>query len=1489
MKSTTSSRRLIRVNLRALLVLGISVVVLSAVFAGILVYRKSTKGQLALLRQAQELARSQPPKYDLAGAYLNEYLSLRPDDPDALDLKAEILTDTASSADHVKAAIAVCEHVLRIDPKRTATRRKEVQLYLKLMQPQFGGVAAVPYGTATIAADKMLKDVEPPKFHEDNPEATCRDPEAHRLAAQIYAGQAQTTAWNKDILATAIHQFELALKGNPKDVVAARALAEIYVTQKNDRNTADTILDALLEANPTAETRLARHAVFLLADPDDKESKTADPDDREPKTAKPDDKKSKTADPNEKKHSKQHSATYEMKQAVALKPHDRDILLDASSDALRRGDVNLAKQHLDAIPQKEQDNYKVRLARGVVELHENRVDDAIENWRTSLGQRGGTDEDLTWRLAFVLLNLGRTAEAMPLINRYRQLTGGTEPTLACKYLFALLDLKENRPVETIKALETLRPKAPAVLEPQIDYTLGQAYEAIRDDSQALEAYERATTHPMARKSASPRLAKLRLLQSVRPEEAEVSLRRGLAASPEEPSLLIALARLELQKQVRRRPVDRQNWKDLEEIIARARKVAPNSGALALIQAEYQMQTGQINLDDAVSLLGQAVKHDPKDAELVTAYSNRLAMRGEVDEALMVLERAADPSAVGDQAAIRIARAQLLTAQGHGQEARETLVKDIEKLPPVQRPLIWAALGDFYVGQKDYAAARKAYTEWANLLPQDPKPRLFLLERALVDGGRDSEDLINQCIESLAKIGVVQGLYERIAKAETLLYRPTSNTESAAQRDIRFEKVEKLVQQIQKLAPKQRYGYLLQGQLAEARGETKKAISAYEEARQFEGGRVALQRLIVLYAREHDEAGRQRLLDENPDLGATQDRIAAEVALTQKENDRAKKLAAKVVQDDPDNLDARVWQAKILMALGDMTGAESTLRELAQRKPAQAGPWLRLLEWQVQRGQPKTAAATVEQIKTKVKTTQPEFLWAQCYRKIGDLAHALEYYEAALAKWPDDAIVTRSAGEFLEATGRAEQAETIFRAYTQRNPKDPWGTRALALLISGRGRQNREAWEEASRLIGLTPKANETKEDRLTRAVILARSPDAASRKSAVEQLERLLGDLPRDSTWALLSRRVLNELYAESGDLSKARKQAQIDAQNTKDPALITAFAQSLLREELWDQSEQQIERLEALAPNQPLYITRLRALLLKGRGHLDDAVALLEKYYQERQDKPNAEAMGREVLQVLMELGPGAEAAKDHVATNLSKRWPRTSWMLGSFRANQGQHKEALDLYVVAAANGSREAVDNAVALALRDQSPERLEQADAVVDAALKLRSDDPDLLSKKGFLRHFQHSYEDEIHFYEQALAHEPRDFRFLNNMAWTLSEALGQYQPALDRINEAFNKAGAFPQFLDTRGVILTRLNRFEEAIKDFQSATPTAKGTSSYATIQFHLARAYWLANRKDDARAALERARSADPKLNVESLEPKERGELEDLSAKLAAVTKTGP
>jgi predicted Zn-dependent protease len=114
--------------------------------------------------------------------------------------------------------------------------------------------------------------------------------------------------------------------------------------------------------------------------------------------------------------------------------------------------------------------------------------------------------------------------------------------------------------------------------------------------------------------------------------------------------------------------------------------------------------------------------------------------------------------------------------------------------------------------------------------------------------------------------------------------------------------------------------------------------------------------------------------------------------------------------------------------------------------------------------------------------------------------------------------------------------------------------------------------------------------------------------------------------------------------------------------------------------------------------------------------------------------------------------------------------------------------------------------------------------------------------------------------------------LNNMAWTLCENLDQPAEALRRVDEAIQRVGRQPGLLDTRGVILTRLGKADDAVKDLEGA---AAGPRPTASSYFHLARAYALAGQAGKARDALGRAEKAG--LAPDKLEPRDRRDLDDL------------
>ena len=74
------------------------------------------------------------------------------------------------------------------------------------------------------------------------------------------------------------------------------------------------------------------------------------------------------------------------------------------------------------------------------------------------------------------------------------------------------------------------------------------------------------------------------------------------------------------------------------------------------------------------------------------------------------------------------------------------------------------------------------------------------------------------------------------------------------------------------------------------------------------------------------------------------------------------------------------------------------------------------------------------------------------------------------------------------------------------------------------------------------------------------------------------------------------------------------------------------------------------------------------------------------------------------------------------------------------------------------------------------------------------------------------------YEELLEQNPDNTRILNDLAWILQEHDKSYVPALELANRALStdlSDSDVRHLLDTRGTILSKLERFDEARRDFE--------------------------------------------------------------------------
>ena len=899
----------------------------------------------------------------------------------------------------------------------------------------------------------------------------------------------------RDYLTQAADAYEKARVLEPDDVDGAEQLAKIYSFQIKDPAKATAVLESLTRDKSTASSLLAAARVYTaIATEEASQGNFAE-----------------AAEVRKKVDTL-------LQRGVDADPANLQVRLAAADLVLAGKRPAEAAKHLASVEEKDRKDVRYRTLMGIVALYQNKTTDAIENWKRGLIATEGSDAELSWRLAYVLLQLGRIDEAEDLITQFRRNYGGAETPPAANYLQGLKLMKLNRPVDAVAELEKGRIKITPSLKAQYYFLMGQAREATRDRERAMDDY--ATAIEADPKLSAPRLARVRLLQVERPEEAVNELVKGLTEVGEDATMLAALAQLELKKQ-KALPTARRNWNELQSILDQGRKAAPALPALAIVTAEALAAQGKP--EEAAQLLKTSTAIDNSDPDLWMARAETLASLGRLDEALMVIDQATDPKVVGDHARLRILRAKILTAQGHGREAREGLIRDEDRVRPEQRPMLWSSLGELYTAQGDLESARKAYAKWADKLPDDPLPQLFVLELSLSDTSTEAEETAKKTLKFLTdRIG---GIYGRIAEAAYLLRDRATGVETAADKTDRLNRAERLVTRIESEAPQLRFGPLLRGILSDQQGDKEKAAKAYEVALKSENGLSVLPRLIKLYsAMPGHDADLARLRETYDAAAPGVGRMTAELYAQGGDKEKAEALARQIVEGDADSLDVRVWQARVLNSMGKPEEAEKTLRELVDKNPENIGPWLALMYFQVSRKDTPAAIKTVNAMIAATKNLdRPEVIWAQAWRAVGETQKADENFATALKRWPDDPRVTRAAVEYYSTTNRMPLAEQTLRDVIERDPTQRWASRGLALILSAR-LGDRPGWRAAWELIKDPSASGDLPEDRLTRAIVLARGTEATNREESVKMLEQLVEDLPADLPTSKAAREMLAKL-----------------------------------------------------------------------------------------------------------------------------------------------------------------------------------------------------------------------------------------------------------------------------------------------------------------------------------------------------------------------------
>ncbi len=1431
-----------RLNIKGLVILGVVLVVAALSFFPIkLISDRSARS--SALDQAKASEKSGD--VDLALRHMDRYVTAWPEDLPGLEYQAKLKADTARTLPQLLDAANANDQVLRRDPDgkdSQETRRRLIRLYVR-----YGDVIRMVFqarkesgaentelryrAAVSIARQLLAKGAD--------------DGEAHRLLALSLEGV--VAAGNAQAVDEAIVEYNKAIALEPTDTLAPERLAALLADRKKDPAAGERTLDILLKSQPNSvDVRMARYRFFSRMKNDAK-------------------------------------SLVEMEAASALAPNDPKVQADAAFDAMQRRDYAGARRHLATIPNDEANELRVRTLKGRLELDEKHPDEAIEEWRKGLMAVGGSDLELNWQLAHTLIQLGRLNEARPLVSRFQQLAGDSQQEAMGRFLRALYDQRGSHPNSAIKELNRITELVPSYFQPEVYLVLGRCHEAKGEEGEAMLAYQKSAS--LAPTAAEPRRAIARIMANKNPNDAVSEMDRALGQNPNDLGLLVEVGRLKLRQQALV-PENQRRWETIDAIVNKAVSVDPDNFAVQTLRADVLAASGR--LDQALVLLKKSVEGSGTNKmEIWLTYAGALDRLNRREEALQALEKGSMPDAAGDHDKFRIARARLLSRLNRGQAARDVLTVDRDKIPKSERPELTHALGELCRELGDRDAARAALADWSKQLPDSAEPGLSLL--AFAQSYNDDE-AAKLGLEALRTLGSDQEPYGLAARALELLRIDRARADSAElvvatdpAELKRLAQADELVNQLVKDAPQLAVVPMLQGMILERRGKLEQAIDAYRRSVKDATLSPGLSRLVELLSRQErfEEIAQLKAkfeskanLDGTPSLITSFDQVLAAVALKLGDNQRAERAVAEMVQAQPDSLTARASQARLLSSLGRNKEAEATLRQLALRKPTESAPWLALVAFRSQHPDLGDLNKLIDEVRLGYKGVHPELLVARCRWISNDIPGATKLFDAAVAQNGDDLATLRDSIEFDSAVGRNKEAEVKLRKAIKIEPKATWISRTLAMIVSNK--PDRASWQEAWSLIRPgAPGSGEGPEDRLIRATILARSPDSEQRDQAAPALNSLANDLPASHPVAIQARILLAQAFLEInrvGDAARVIAPVANDLDRPNGSALAMSI-EALARSKDLAAAGRHLDRLIALEPKSSRTAAS-KAWVLQKSGKSDQAFAVVEAAYNEAEAAPTggeAVALGFQSLLVKLDLKEGALK----LAQRIAAKWPKDAFVLARMQVDSGKIAEAIKSCQIALKAGEfGETIRVATKIAINNPGDAAILQAvDELDSGALAQAPKDPEVLAFVATLRHIQGRYDEEVELYRMVLENRPQSYVFLNNMAWTLCEGLQRYDEALERIDDVIRRHGVFAAFLDTRGVILARLGRLDDALADLERSTKLTPAASTY----FHLARTYRQANKLGDYRRCRELARKA--RLDAATLDPTDKADLSSVMA----------
>jgi tetratricopeptide (TPR) repeat protein len=1159
-------------------------------------------------------------------------------------------------------------------------------------------------------------------------------------------------------------------------------------------------------------------------------------------------------------------AVKDVRRARELAPERVEVLLASGNLSLALGKFDEARGFVRRGLELYPAHAPLYVALAAVEVHAGRHKEAVACLRDGAQTvPAAARNGLLLRLLGLLIDSGEVRPAAEVLDGLRK--EASSPVL--DFYDARLLILQGQWAKAAAILEGVRPAL--VRSPElgvgVHLLLGTCYEKVGDPEQQLAAYTNAVA--LDGRSIPARLQLGSALLARGNGAAAVNEFRQLLTLPGAPAAALALlARGAILRNLGL-PASDRDWGEVTQALDRLAKANPADVDVPILRAEASLAQGQP--DRALEVLTKARDQHPDQVALWVALVDLAERLGKAETAATLLADARHK--LGERVELRLValRTVLRRRGGAARPELARLEKGLEKDTAADQERLLGALADAHLQIGEVDAARRLWGQLAERQPTNLGVRLLLFDLALQT---DKPEETRRLLDEIKRIEGEAGTWWRYGEAARLIAQASKGDKEGLQQARAY--LAEVVKRRRNWSRVQ----IAEAEIQELLGHPDAALERYQEAVEL-GDRqpFVIQRLVrLMFERQRFQEADQviRKLQEEESLPQGLSQLAARIALQTQDADRAVVLARQACTEQPRDHRNHLWLGLSLRAVGKPVEAEASLRralELADRVPE---TWVALVQFLAGSGQKDKAEAATEKAEETLPAAEAPLALAQCYEALDRRDRAEQYYLAALASRPADAVVLRAAVSFYLRFGPALKAEPLLRRLidpaTQAPARDvAWARRNLAVETASRGdyRQFRKALAliESNR----PESQSETLADRHARAMVLLTRP--CHQSEAISELEELSAHRPL----APENQFILAQLYEARGNWELAdRRMETLLASSGEDRGFLAHYIRGKLRRKEAAAAQRWLDKLAQLAPD-AWETVELQARMLQARGKGAEAIPLLLKFLEPSAGKPSPAETTPQVVGLLEELGQSAAAEKLFRESGAWSERPEARLLYIRFLGRQKRLREALDLCERAWQNCPAEAVASMSVALLRMEppKPEDVGRVERRLEAACQQRPGNTALLLSLADLRDLQGRYADVEALLRQVLDKAPDHVRALNNLAWLRALRGGKPDEGLALINHALDISGPEAWLLDTRAVVHLATGRADLAREDLNRGIEERPEPLFY----FHSALAHF---RTGDKIGALEELRKAEAGgFHPGTLHPLERPAYQELLAGL--------